>query len=314
MTTANDKLRALLGRRAQLPILRITASGAFLGVDPADADRDAAAILLLGGEIPAGAKEGDTLDVFVYLDSEDRPIATTAEPKIELGDVAFLTVTDIAPFGAFVDWGMPKELLVPHAEQTRDLRVGDRHPIGLFLDASGRLAGTMRVAEMLDGLGAFTPSEWVLGEAWRHDPRIGTFIIVERTFVGLVPASEPHGLQRGDAARFRVTTVHPDGKIVLSLRRPAEEEREDDAHALLAALSRAGAPRVSDQSSPEQIRKLFGLSKKAFKRAAGRLLKEGSIRADEDGCFVPQAPPAHSDASMPRTTASSRASKRARSK
>ena len=90
------------------------------------------------------------LEVFVYLDSEDRPVATLREPKVVLGEVAFMTVTALAPFGAFVDWGMPKELLVPLGEQTREMRLGDRHPVGVYVDDTGRLAGTMRIAEMLE--------------------------------------------------------------------------------------------------------------------------------------------------------------------
>jgi hypothetical protein len=232
---------------------------------------------------PAGAKEGDALQVFVYLDSEDQPVATLREPKVTLGEVAFLTVTDVTAFGAFVDWGLPKELLVPHAESTCDLRVGDRHAVGLFLDDTGRLAGTMRISEMLRDRGKFTLDEWVQGEAWRDDPARGLFVIVERRFVGLVPRVEPHDLARGDAGKFRVTNVLPDGKIELSLRGLAHEELAGDAERVLAAVRRAGAAKVGDRSSPEEIRAAFGLSKKAFKRAVGRLLKQGEVEIDPGG-------------------------------
>jgi len=276
----------LLGRTVSLPVRRFGPPGALLALDAGDPRPDAPVILLPRSEVPEGAREGDEIAVFVYLDSEDRPIATTREPRLELGEVAFLAVTDVARFGAFVDWGLPKELLVPHGEQTRDMRVGERHPVGLIVDDTGRLAGTMRVTEMLHAGGDFEPDEWVDGEAWRKDPDLGIFVIVERRFVGLLPASEPNALARGEAARFRVASVLPDGKIELSLRGHAHEELEGDAQKILAVLARPGGPRVGDHSSPDQIRAIFGLSKKAFKRAAGRLLKEGAATMDRDGFLV----------------------------
>jgi predicted RNA-binding protein (virulence factor B family) len=127
---------------------------------------------------------------------------------------------------------------------------------------------------------------WLPGEAWRNDPDIGLFVILERTFVGLVPASEPHRLSRGEVAKFRVAAILPDGKVVLSLRQHAHKELETDAATIVEVLSRHGAPRVGDRSDPEIIRELFGLSKKAFKRAVGKLLKERTVTLDDAGCVV----------------------------
>jgi predicted RNA-binding protein (virulence factor B family) len=277
---------ARLGQVVSLAIRRFGPPGAFLV--EVDASQDAETVLLPGAEIPDGAEEGNVLSVFLYLDSEDRPVATVREPKIVLGEVAFLTVTALAPFGAFVDWGLPKELLVPFGEQTRELRVGDRHPIGVYVDDTGRLAGTMRVSEMLQEPGRFKEDEWVAGEAWRNDPDRGVFVIVEQRFVGLLPVAEPHGLSRGDAGKFRVSNVLPDGKIELSLRGPAHEELAKDAAHVLAILERADTPRVGDRSDPQQIRDVFGLSKKAFKRAAGRLLRLGDATVDRGGFLQPR--------------------------
>jgi predicted RNA-binding protein (virulence factor B family) len=278
----------LLGRFASLTIRRFATPGAFLAVGDAEDD----VVLLIGSEIPDGAKEGDAIDVFLYLDSEGRPIATTRIAKLELGQVGFLEVTQVTEFGAFVDWGIAKELLVPFAEQTTEMRAGERYAIGVYVDGSGRLAGTMKVSEMLGGnAGAekveWRLDEWVEGEAWRKEPEIGLFVIVEHGFVGLLPASEPHSLSRGEPARFRVTNVLPDGKIELSLRGHAHEEIEGDAARILTVISRLGAPEISDKASPEEIRTLFGLSKKAFKRAVGRLLKERSIDIDDHGVIRP---------------------------
>jgi predicted RNA-binding protein (virulence factor B family) len=278
----------LLGRTVKLPVLRITSPGAYLETLEAGAGADADAepsqpILLPTRELPDHTKEGDELDVFIYLDSEDRPIATTTAPKLQLGEVRFLKVTDTTRFGAFVDWGLPKELLVPFSEQTSELQPGDLHPIGLTLDRTGRLAGTMRIREMLLVGGAFERDEWVLAEAWREERGIGVFCIIEGKYLGLLSASEPHALRRGQSAEFRVQNVLPDGKIELSLRGRVHEELETDAQNVLTRLGRAGAPRVGDHSSPEQIRALFGLSKKAFKRAAGRLLRDGLVLIDREG-------------------------------
>jgi predicted RNA-binding protein (virulence factor B family) len=267
----------LLGRMATLRIERIVGSGARLALE------DEETLLLPGPEMPEGAREGDVVDVFVHLDSEDRPVASTRRPYVQLEEVAFLEVSQVTHFGAFVDWGLPKELLVPFAEQTRELREGDREPIGLVLDRSGRLAGTMRIRELLESGGDFELDEWVEGEAWRKEPGVGVFVILERRFLGLVPAAEPNALQRGEAASFRIANVLADGKLELSLRGRAHEELEGDAHEVLEALARPGAPAISERASPEQIRARFGLSKKAFKRAVGRLLKEGSVRIDSDG-------------------------------
>ncbi len=275
---------AILGRSTSLPIARFGPQGAFLNV--AAADGDDRELLLLGPEIPEGAQVGESLDVFVYLDSEGRPLATTTEPKLKLNDVAFLEVTAVGSIGAFVDWGLPKELLVPFAEQTRELHVGERHPFGLYIDSSGRFAATMRVAELVsEPNGQFDRDEWVCGEAWRNDPAIGLFVIVERGFLGLVPATEPHTLSRGEAARFRVSNILASGKIELSLRAHAHVERENDATKLKAWIGDPTARPLGDHSSPEEIRGALGLSKKAFKRAAGQLLKERVIRIDDSGFF-----------------------------
>jgi uncharacterized protein len=281
-------IEELLGRIVRATVRRLGPPGAFLALDARDPRPDAGVLLLPRSEVPDGTREGDALDVFVYLDSEDRPIATTRRPGLLRGQVTFLRVTEVTRFGAFVDWGLPKELLVPFAEQTCDMRPGERYAVGLFVDDTRRLAGTMRVSEMLRGVPEVELDEWILGEAWRKDPEIGVFVILERSFVGLLPASEPNDLARGDAARFRVANILPDGKIELSLRGHAHEEVEDDARKILALITRPGAPKVGDRSSPDEIRRLLGLSKKAFKRAAGRLLKEGAATLDSQGFLSPR--------------------------
>ena len=278
--------KELLGHFCTLVIRRFTASGAFLS-PPEDDRADGPCLLLIGSEIPLGAQVGDSVEVFVYLDSEDRPLATVRKAKLSLGEVGFLRITALTSFGAFADWGLAKDLLVPFKEQTKELHVGSREPIGVYLDDSGRHAGTMRIAELLDLEDSnFVEDAWAEGEAWRNDPEIGLFAILDRRFLGMVPASEPHQLTRGQAARFRISHIHQDGKVELSLRAHAHEELENDAETVLRILSKPGAPHVGDHSSPEQLREVFGLSKKAFKRAAGRLLKQRLVELDAQGCLI----------------------------
>ncbi len=278
---------SLLGRFVRLPVLRFGPPGAFLAVED---DTGPQTLLLPRLEVPEGTQEGDELTVFVYRDSEDRPIATTIPPMVSLGEVAFLEVRDVTPIGAFFAWGPIKDLLVPFGEQTREVHVGERHPVGLFLDDSGRLAGTMRVAEMLDGVITAGVGEWVEGEAYRNEPEIGLFVIVDRRATAVLPAAEPHRLSRGERAKFRVARVLPDGKRELSLRGLAHEELSRDGDAILETLALPGVPPITEAASPEQIRRVFGISKKAFKRAVGRLLKEGRIETDPRGALRARAP------------------------
>lgn len=273
----------LLGQRVTLTLDRIGTAGGFLAVEPRPG---AATVFLPARELPADAAVGQALEVFVYRDSEEQIVATTATPRLTIGEVAFLQVTARADHGAYVDWGLGKELFVPYAEQTRELEVGAWHPFGLYLDKSERLAATMRVHHLLTEGGDFELDEWVEGVAWRDEPGVGLFAILERAFVGVVPADEPHRLQRGDAGTFRVAHILPDGKLVLSLRGHAYHELAHDAEAILAALGGPNPPRVGDRSSPDEIRDRFGLSKKAFKRAVGRLLKDGAVAIDDRGFLV----------------------------
>lgn len=278
--------REFLGRRASLRIQRFSPHGAHLALQEDRDDGDTATILLPGADIPTDAQEGTSIDVFVYLDSEDRPIATTAKPKLQRGEVAFLTVTDLTKVGAFADWGLPKELLLPFAQHTTLPEVGQRYPVGLRIDNSDRLIGTMRVAEMLKRSPRYRLDDWVDGEVWRMDPWRGLFAILDRRTVGVVPPHELHSLSRGAQARFRIARILPDGKVELSLRKRAGEAVVEEADQILRLLEQPEPPRIGDKSTPGDIRALLGISKKAFKRATGRLLKERRVAFNADGHLV----------------------------
>jgi predicted RNA-binding protein (virulence factor B family) len=276
-------MESLLGRMGRFAVRRIEGDVAWLAARSGARDARSALVPMPASELPEGAKTGSALDAFVYLDSEDRPIATTRTPKIALGEIDFLTVVSTAPFGAFVNWGLKKDLLVPHREQVRSMRVGERHAIGLYIDDTGRLAGTARISEMLKPPPERPADEWINGVAWRDEAGLGLFVILEKHYLALLPSTEPHRLYPGDEARFRITHVHPDGKVEVSLRGLKHEELEADAAHLLEVLRAPRAPRLGDATSPERIRAVLGISKKAFKRAAGRLLKMQAAEIDDAG-------------------------------
>lgn len=277
-------LRDKLGQVVTLEVKRRTPPGLYLGTPTIEADGPTSdeTVLLPNREAPDVA-DGTALEVFLYLDSEDRLIASIKRPAIVLGEVAFLLCRDRANFGAFFDWGLTKELLVPNALQTREVRVGDRMPVGLIVDDTGRLAGTMRVSEMLNAAPGAKVGDWIQGQLLRVEPGIGTFFVLAKRSIGLVPDQEPHGLRRGDEARLRVAKVHKDGKVELSLRALAHEVIGDDGEVILAALRQKNPPRLGDHSDPDEIRAVFGLSKKAFKRAVGGLLKAKKVVIGPDG-------------------------------
>ncbi|MEN9577467.1 MAG: hypothetical protein RJA70_476 [Pseudomonadota bacterium] len=271
----------LLGRTHSLTVARQSAHGAALFMSDSEQGRSSPTLLLPRAEVPEGTEDGAILEVFVYRDSEDRPIATTIAPKVELDEVAFLTIKEVTDIGAFADWGLAKDLLVPFAEQTRELQPGDRQAIGVKLDRTGRLCGTMRIRELLRETDEIQPGEWVAGEAWRKENGVGLFVILERRFLALLPEAEPHALRRGEAASFRVARVSADNKIEVSLRKLAHEAMDADADHVLGILSGPNPPRMGDRTPPDEIRSAFGLSKKAFKRAVGRLLKQGVVELGE---------------------------------
>lgn len=284
-----------LGHVQSCPVVQLDKQGAWIQLPTDRSSRTTLKVvaLLPAPEVPPDARVGQVLEVFIFLDRNDQPIATLKRPAIELGEVAFLEVVDLTPFGAFAGWGIPKDLLVPFKEQTEPMKVGSRYPIGLYVDDRGRLAGTARVRDILQSGGTFVQGDWVDGVAWRQEDTVGLFVIIARKYLALLPESEPHTLSPGQAARFRVAYVHPDGRIEVSCRQLAYQEIPGDAQRILTAVRDPKMPRVGDHSDPMLIRSLFGMSKKSFKRACGNLLKQNLVCFDEAGNL--QVGPGRSD-------------------
>lgn len=268
-----------LGKRQTLMIVKRTDFGVYLA---SEEDREEK-VLLPRKEVPQEAKTGDALEVFLYRDSRDRMIATTRNPVIQLGEVGFLKVKEVTKIGAFLDWGLEKDLLLPFRQQTRKVEAGETCLAALYLDKSSRLCATMNVYEYLRKDSPYQKDDHVSGTIYQVSEQFGVFVAVDNLYSGLIPRREANGTYRiGDTLEARVTAVKPDGKLDLSDREKAYLQIETDAENVMRAIEEfSGVLPFTDKASPETIKRELGLSKNAFKRAVGHLLKEGKIEITE---------------------------------
>ena len=269
-----------LGKRQKLNIVKKTDFGVYL----AEGDNVEERVLLPRKEVPENAVIGDELDVFLYKDSRDRLIATTRQPKLELGQVGILRVKEVAKIGAFLDWGLEKDILLPFKQQTRKVREGEDWLVALYIDKSDRLCATMNVYEYLEKDSPYKKDDSVTGTIYQVSERFGVFVAVDNRYSALIPQKEAAGHYTiGDKITARVTGVKEDGKLDLSAREKAYLQIDEDAEAVMMAIEEfSGVLPFTDKASPEVIKREFGLSKNAFKRAVGRLLKQGRIEITEN--------------------------------
>ena len=268
-----------LGKKQTLTVAKMVDFGVYLH-EGAGASEE---VLLPKKEVPADTKPGDSLEVFLYKDSRDRLIATMRTPSVQLGGLALMTVKDTGKIGAFLDWGLEKDLLLPFREQTRKVRSGEQVLAALYIDKSSRLCATMNVYKYLKTDSPYKKGDHVQGRVYEVSGNFGVFVAVDDQYSGLVPGREATGkFQIGDVMEFRVTGVKPDGKLDLSARERIPEQMEEDAQMILSVLDEFdGVLPFDDHASPDVIRREFGLSKNAFNRAVGRLLKEEKIEIKE---------------------------------
>ena len=268
-----------IGKIQELTIVKKVDFGVYLA-ESADA---AEKVLLPGRQVPKDAKPGDKLKVFLYKDSSDRLISTTARPKLLLGEVAELTVAQTARMGAFLDWGLEKDLFLPFKEQTKKVKEGDRFPAALYVDKSGRLCATMKVYHYLHTDSPYKKDDQVSGYLYGISRQFGAFVAVDGRYSALIPPREMYGeLKVGDTVKARVVKVHEDGKLDLSVREKAWLQIEADAEKVMALIdSFDGALPFTDKASPEVIKRELSMSKNEFKRAVGNLLKNGRIEITE---------------------------------
>lgn len=268
-----------LGKMQELTVLREKEFGVYLG----DEQHQEASVLLPRKQVPEGTGIGQKLQVFIYKDSEDRLIATTAKPRLETGQTAVLTVKEISKIGAFLDMGLEKDLLLPFKEQNRELTAGEECLVALYIDKSSRLAATTRVYSYLDNASPYKKDDWVEGRIYEMNDSLGVFVAVDDRYYGLVPKKEMFKTFRpGEQLKARVTKVREDGKLDLSLRDRAYLQMNTDAETVLKVIdSLGGVLPFSDKASPEVIKRELNLSKNAFKRAVGHLLKDGKVELTE---------------------------------
>ncbi len=242
-------------------------------------------VLLPKLQVPAGAAVGDKVEVFLYRDSEDRMIATCRQPKLQLGQVGWLDVVQVARIGAFLDWGLDKDLLLPFREQPRTrVREGQEVLVAVYLDKSGRLCATMNVYPYLRTDSPYTAGDQVTGTVYETSRNFGAFVAVDSIYSALIPKKElVRDIRIGETVSARVTAVKADGKLDLSIREKGYLQMDTDMARILARLkAEGGTLTLSDKSSPEEIREQMGMSKNEFKRAIGHLYKEGKIVIEKD--------------------------------
>lgn len=267
----------------RLPILRLTREGAVLDGGPEGELR------LPAAELPADCNPGQALPVFVYRDGRGERILSTRLPRAQRGEVAHLKVVATTPAGAFLDWGLAQDLLLPWAEvkpaQRRGIREGQKVTVMVFTDDEGRIAASARLADFLrDEAEGYRPGDRVtllVGDR----TELGVRVIVDHRYWGLVHASDLHGsVSRGEVRAGWIKALREDRRLDIALQPPGYAKVDTHAQVVLDQLARHGGylP-VTDRTSPEEIRASFGLSKKAFKLTLGALYRQRRIVLEAEG-------------------------------
>ena len=271
----------LLGEKQKLVIVKKVEFGVYLAVSSESTQER---VLLPAKQVPEGSGLGDAIEVFIYRDSSDRLIATTREPKLKMGEIAELTVAQVGKFGAFLDWGLEKDLLLPFKQQRGCVELGHQVLVSLYIDKSDRLCATMNVYENLRTDSPYGPEDRVTGRVYEMSDNFGAFVAVDNQYSALIPQKELYGkVELGKDVSARVIQVREDGKLTLSIREKAYLQMDQDVQELLSIIDRyKGVLPFNDKVSPDIIRRETGMSKNEFKRAVGRLLKEGRIEIKEN--------------------------------
>lgn len=271
-----------LGKYQELIVTKETDFGIFLNTPDGD---DSEKILLPKSQVPEGTQLKDVLNVFVYKDSEDRPIATMLEPDITLGGVARLYVNQVTPIGAFLEWGLSKDLFLPFKEQLYEVKEGDAVLVTLYVDKSERLCASMHVYQALRNDSNYQKDDSVFGRVYEISDNFGVFIAVDDKYSALLPQKEVFENYRiNQPVHARVAQIMEDGRLTLSVKKKIPEQMNEDAAFIYRCLEQEnGFLPFHDKSSPEAIKNRFHMSKNAFKRGIGHLLKEGKITIASDG-------------------------------
>jgi len=269
-----------LGEKQELVIVKKVDFGIYLAPSQEHAEER---VLLPIKQVPEGSEIGDSLTVFLYRDSRDRMIATTREPKLQMGQVAELVVAQVGKIGAFLDWGLEKDLFLPFKQQRGRVEQGSKVLVTLYIDKTNRLCATMNVYEKLRADSPYQVNDRVVGRVYELSDNFGAFVAVDNQYSALIPKRELYGkVELGKDISARVTQIREDGRLTLSIRDKAYLQMDQDAEDILKLIdSYDGVLPFNDRVSPEIIKRETGMSKNEFKRAVGRLLKEGRIEIQE---------------------------------
>ena len=275
-----------IGEKQTLKIVKKVDFGVYLSENPGASETDEQEKVLLPiKQVPEMAQVGDEMEVFIYRDSKDRIIATTNEPLLLKGQVKLLKVAQMGKFGAFLDWGLEKDLMLPFKEQRGRVNPGDEVLVSLYVDKSNRLCATMNVYENLKTDSPYKNGDHVVGRVYELSDNFGAFVAVDNCYSALIPKKEQYGnIELGKDVEACVAQVREDGKLTLSVRDRGLVQIEKDAEEILKLMdSYEGVLPFNDKADPEVIKYETGMSKNQFKRAVGNLLKTGRVQITERG-------------------------------
>ena len=270
-----------LGEKQTLEIMKKVDFGVYLK-HPSD-ETGEERVLLPVKQVPSTVGVGDQIEVFLYKDSKDRLIATTNTPLLMMNEVKVLKVAQVGKMGAFLNWGLEKDLFLPFREQTRKVREGEDCLVTLYIDKSSRLCATMKVYHYLSQESPYKKDDRVEGVVYEISDNFGAFVAVDNRYSGLIAKKEFFGnVKVGDKVSARVVSVKEDGKLDLSIREKALTQILIDAKKVLEVIeSFDGALPFNDKANPEVIKRELQMSKNEFKKAVGHLLKSGKIEITE---------------------------------
>ncbi len=272
-----------LGEMQELTVAQIKDFGAYL--QSSDNEKKEDRVLLPIKQVPENTQIGDKINVFIYKDSNDKIIATVKKPKIVIGEIAYLKVVQITRIGAFMNWGLEKDLFLPFKEQVGEIKVNGEYLVGLYIDKSERLCATMNLFNVLRTDSPYKVNDNVKGTVFSLKRGLGATVAVDGKYLGLIHEGEIlKPLRPGDVVEVRVSHIKEDGKLDLSLKDAPKLQIDKDGEKLLSILVKnKGFLAINDDTDPETINKVLGLSKSSFKKAAGRLMKRKVIEMNRDG-------------------------------
>lgn len=272
-----------LGEIQELKVAKIVDFGVYLESEDGEKAQDR--VLLPIKQVPKDAKIGDKIEVFIYRDSNERIIATTKRPKLVIGEIATLKVVEMTKIGAFLNWGLEKDLFLPFKEQIGEIRLNGEYMVGLYIDKSDRLCATMNLFKVLRTDSPYKVNDIVEGTIFSMKRGLGAMVAVDNKYLGLIHEGEIlKRIRIGEVVEVRISNIKEDGKLDLSFKDAPKLQIDRDGEKIIKELIKnKGELDINDYSSPEKINSILGMSKSSFKRAVGRLMKRNVIIMTKNG-------------------------------